>query len=87
MTRSGRLKMPVLSGTQLEKLTKLLVSFDKIGLRRVVLVSLERRLDTIINEDQAGERLAFDLISWADTRRRSARRRAHLRAASCSSSK
>lgn len=47
--------MPVLSGTQLEKLTN---SFDKIELRRVDLVSLEKRLDTIINEDQAGERLA-----------------------------
>ncbi|MDE5461341.1 effector-associated domain EAD1-containing protein [Bradyrhizobium sp. CSS354] len=65
--------MPVLSGTQIEMLAKLLVAgFDKVGLRRVVQLSLETRLDAIVNEDQRLEDVAFELVNWADKRGRSA---------------
>lgn len=65
--------MPVLSGAQIEELARLLVKrFDKPGIRPVVLVSLGTRLDAIVNEDQPFERIAFDLVNWADRQGRSA---------------
>lgn len=63
--------MPVLSGSQSGNLAKLLLNFTKAELRGVVLVSLNTRLDVIVNEDQELGGVALELANWANRRDRS----------------